>query len=169
MIHLYTGDGKGKTTAAIGLCIRALGNGKRVAFAQFMKGNTSGELAVLEKLDGITLFHLKNRYGFYKDLSEEARRSLGEEQKAMLEALIVGVGRGDWDLVVLDEITHALNHGLLQEERVFELLKMTETEIVLTGRAASASLQERADYLTEMQCKAHPFSKGISARRGIEF
>ncbi len=163
MIHIYTGDGKGKTTAAAGLALRAVGAGMRVAFFQFMKGRESAEVGVLESL------------GVMVDREWDGAFVVGRptpEQKRMVQLqyhrAIKAVG-GLYDLVVLDEIIVALRFGLLSEEQLLRLFEIGRCELVLTGQGATPKLIERADLVTEMIKIKHYFDEGVGAREGIEF
>lgn len=171
MIQLYTGDGKGKTTAAIGQAARAAGRDWRVYFAQFMKGNDTGELYSLRELSNVTVLRSEKNFGFYSAMSEADKRELTGIHNAVLDKLLRAAGDGCCDLIILDEVTYPVNWGLLDREKLEKLLAYAgeDVEIVMTGRNAADFLQERADYITEMKCIRHPYEKGISARRGIEF
>ncbi|MFQ5891698.1 MAG: cob(I)yrinic acid a,c-diamide adenosyltransferase [Candidatus Methanofastidiosia archaeon] len=166
LIHIYTGNGKGKTTAALGLSMRALGHEFRVYIIQFMKeGYPYGELVVLQKL-GIEI----ERFGrghFIRDKPSTKDVELAE--KALERAREV-LKSQMYDLVILDEINVAIHFGLLSKEEVLELLreKPDATELVLTGRFAPKELIEVADYVTEMVEVKHPYRKGMKARDGIE-
>lgn len=172
MLHLYTGDGKGKTTAAVGLAARAAGRDWRVCFAQFMKGNDTGELYSLQKLSNVTILRSERNFGFYSTMSEEDKRELTEIHNTILDKLLETAESGSCDLIVLDEVTYPVNWKLLDVHKLERLLALAgeeQIEIVMTGRNAAHFLQERADYVTEMKCIRHPYEKGIPARRGIEF
>lgn len=172
MIHLYYGDGKGKTTAAVGLCVRAAGNKKRVLFIQFMKDDTSGEVEVLKKIPGVKTAHAKTPKGFYSRMSGEEKEVFAAEQEKLLETAIEEIGRmKDGGVVVLDEITYAYRWRLVDRSRLEEVLlhKPENIELVMTGRDPEQALKDAADYVTEMRCEKHPFEKGIAARKGIEF
>lgn len=167
-IHLYTGDGKGKTTAAVGLCVRAAGSGLRVAFFQFLKNGQSGELASLQKLGIHTEAALCEKFLWNMDEAEKAacRRSQ-EEALERARALAPTL-----NLLVLDEAISAQHSGMLPPGALAAFLKEkpAHTELVLTGRGETQALQELADYVTEMRMLAHPYeSEGLPARRGIEF
>jgi cob(I)alamin adenosyltransferase len=169
-VQIYTGDGKGKTTAALGLAFRAAGRGYRTYFGQFMKARPSGERAAARKLGGglITfalfgrpgLIHLKGRPN-PEDI-RLAKRGLELCRKAMLS--------GCYDLVVLDEVNVALHFGLLDLADVLALIdqKPASVELVLTGRRAPAGLVKRAGLVTEMKLIKHYYDIGVPARRGIE-
>ncbi len=171
MIHLYYGDGKGKTTAAIGLCVRAHGAGKRVVFLQFMKGNETSELSVLRKLDGLQIVRNTTDFGFYKNMSTKDKEEMRRMHDRNLEKVLSFVREEGYDTVILDEVTYAYQWKLVNRERLGELLALGKegVELVMTGRNPDKCLLEMADYITEMQCQRHPFSKGIPARKGVEF
>lgn len=164
MIHILTGDGKGKTSAAVGMALRMRGAGGRVLFAQFLKGSDSGEVNILRNIGGIDVARLSKNYGFVKSMSAADKESVKREHDAILSsALCCGC-----DMIILDEIIPALNTGLADETLVDKILSL-KCEIVLTGRAPSARLAERADYISEIKKIKHPFDRGIAARRGVEF
>lgn len=170
MIHLYTGDGKGKTTAAVGLCVRAAGSGMRVIFSQFMKGNDTGELHVLGELSNVRILRSAKQFGFYKTLSEAEKAELTDIHNALLDRILEAVAGGECDMMILDEITYPVNWGLADVSKVKRLIDMAaDLEIVFTGRDPAAFFVECADYVTEMKALRHPFEKGIAARKGIEY
>lgn len=169
MIHLYTGNGKGKTTAAVGQAVRAAGCGWPVIFAQFMKGNDTGELHSLAQLKQVRICRSPRDFGFYSSMSEADREALTEIHNQILDELLAAARSGHCKLIVLDEITYPVNWGLLDADRLKELLACEDVELVLTGREAADFLREAADYITEMRCERHPFAKGVGARRGIEY
>jgi cob(I)alamin adenosyltransferase len=181
LLHLYTGSGKGKTTAAVGLAIRAAGTGCPVVFAQFLKGEPSGELVSLEAL-GISAIRSQKRLGFTFSMDDEKKALCTSEQQLILAAVTEaleavekktgeGEGSGPQALVVLDEVLDALDLGFLDEDelRVFVDALPTETELVLTGRQAPVWLTDRAAYHTEFRKLKHPYDQGILARKSIEF
>lgn len=169
LIHVYCGDGKGKTTAAIGLAVRAAGAGKRVVFTQFFKDGSSSEIKVLQGVENIQILHCNTVRGFWKRMTDaqKARASADYTQ------LLSDVARlaMDADLLVLDEIVSACNHGTIAEVAVTDFLrsKPEKLEVVLTGRDPSECLLRLADYVTQMQKIKHPYDRGIAARKGIEF
>lgn len=172
MIHLYTGDGKGKTTASIGLAVRAAGRELRVIFAQFMKGNDTGELYALQQLSHVKILRSAKVFGFYSSMTDADKRELTEIHNQILDDLIRAVEAGDCDMIVMDEVTYPINWKLLDLQKLKRLLELcvaSGPELVMTGRDAAAFLWERADYITEMECRRHPYEKGVQARRGIEF
>lgn len=169
MIHLYTGDGKGKTTAAVGLAVRAAGRGKSVLFTQFMKGNDSGELFVLEQVPGIRICRSSKNFGFYRSMTQEQKVILTKEHNRILDEILRSLKEDACHMAVLDEITYPVNWGLLDQERLKEILAFGQkAELVMTGRSPQPFLTQAADYLTEMKALRHPYERGIAAREGIE-
>ncbi|ADT84588.1 cob(I)yrinic acid a,c-diamide adenosyltransferase [Thermococcus barophilus] len=167
LVHIYTGNGKGKTTAALGLALRMLGNGGRVIIIQFMKApKVYGEYFMAEKCG-----YVIESYGLPKFVHGEPDEDDVQAAKRALERAKEVVKSGEWDLVVLDEICVALGFGMLDVEEVKELVKSKapNTELVLTGRYCPEELFELADYVTEMREIKHPYQKGITARRGVEY
>lgn len=171
LIHLYTGDGKGKTTAAMGLALRAAGAGKRVLIVQFMKGRDTGELHSLARIPGINILRSEKDFGFFSSMTQEQKEELTAIHNRMLEEAIRRTQEGKADVLVMDEVTYPVNWGLLEVGRLKEFLrhKPEAAEVVCTGRDAAAFLTDAADYITEMRCVRHPYQKGIAARKGIEF
>lgn len=168
-IHLYYGDGKGKTTAAIGLAIRAAGAGKKVVFSQFMKGNDTAELSILRNIAEVKIVRPQKMYPFFKDMTEEEKRQMKEEHNAMLLEIQGIVERGGAQVVILDEVTYPITYELVDEKLLKKLLKSHNAEIVLTGRNPTKELLEMSDYVTEMKKIKHPYEKGLKARKGIEY
>lgn len=169
MIQVYTGDGKGKTTAALGLAFRAVGHGLKVIMIQFMKGEErTGELMAAEKLAPWLTIKPMGRSGFIdKDHPDPEDQALA--LKALDYAKEIIIGR-DCDLLILDEINVAMAFGLLKVESVLELLslKPDSMELVLTGRYADANILKKADLVTEMKNQKHYFTQGVPDRVGIE-
>jgi cob(I)alamin adenosyltransferase len=166
LVHIYTGDGKGKTTAALGLAMRAVGQGMKVAFIQFIKGEPCGEHLFVKEFKPFDIVQISVGDSFKKSkekLSHEAQETLAYAEHE--------IHSGEYDLVVLDEIFVAINQGLITIKQVLELLdsKPASVELVLTGRNAPPEISQRADLVTEMLMIKHPFTEGTSARRGIEY
>lgn len=170
LTHLYTGDGKGKTTAAVGLAIRALGNGKKVIFTQFMKGRETGEVNCLAGIDGIKIIRNDEDLGWYRRGDEEQAKAFTRLHNSTLEQIEDLIATGEWDMVIMDEITYPYNYGIIDKERLQNLIlkKPKYLELVLTGRNPDQFFTDHADYITEMKKIRHPYDKGISAREGIE-
>ena len=169
LVQVYTGDGKGKTSAAFGLALRAIGRGLKVYVIQFIKGGFDyGELHVADKLPNFKLAAF-GRGKFITDVSPS-----GEDAKLAQEALKLAakvVKEGEYDIVVLDEVNVALNMKLIKLEDILKLIRVKPkyVELVLTGRNAPARLVEVADLVTEMKEIKHPYAKGVQPRKGIEF
>lgn len=170
-VHIYCGDGKGKTTAAMGLAVRMAGSGGRVIIFQFLKNNSSSERKALSQLDGIHLVEGFNQVKFTFEMTNEERRAAIDFYEEKLSELSTLVSGGRYDMAVLDEVIGAVEKGFVKKESVLEFLdrRPENTEIVMTGRNPCAELVERADYVTEMKKVKHPFDSGIKGRLGIEF
>lgn len=170
LVQIYTGEGKGKTTATLGLAIRAVGHGFRVYIIQFMKGRGGyGELEGLKRLQPeCQLEHFGAQGWVHK--GENLEEHSQEVRKAFIRAQEIIIS-GEWNIVILDEIFNALWFELIPENEVLELLskKPPHVELVLTGRNASQAFIDRADLVTEMVQRKHPFEQGIMARLGIEY
>ena len=166
LVPLYCGDGKGKTTAAIGLALRALGQGMQVVVVQFLKNGTSGELAPLKKLGAVVYSGQPGAKFTFQMNAEEKAQATQENNARLAEAL-----QQPSDLLILDEICAARNSGMVDEALAKQavLERPQHREVVLTGRNPEAWMVEAADYITEMQPRRHPYEQGIPARRGIEF
>jgi len=171
LIHVYTGDGKGKTTAALGLILRASGYGMRTILVQFLKGRDTGEILALENLSSVTVLRYTKDFGFYKYTSEQDRAEMVRQNNENLAEAYRLVTKGVCDLLVLDEICAAYNNGALDTALADNLIlnKPFGLELVLTGRNAPPHFMEAADYITEFINRKHPYDSGISAREGIEF
>lgn len=170
MIHLYTGDGKGKTTAACGLALRMQGNGGFVGIIRFLKSGESGEITALSLLPGIRIFTLEKPHDFFYNLTDTQKETLQHEVTQEFALARTLVEERSVDLLVLDEIVDAVGLGLVKEAALLELLQCAEdTEIVLTGHTPSEQLVQAADYYTDFRAVKHPYTKGVQARRGIEY
>lgn len=170
LVHIYCGDGKGKTTASIGLTIRALGSGLKVLFVQFLKNGSSSEVRVIESLKYVKYLAYKKLPTFSFKMTEIQKI---ESQKAYLEIFAEATNlceKGRYDLVILDEVLGAINCGLFDEKLLLKWLenRPRDLEIVLTGRNPSEFLIAQADYVSEITKVKHPFEKGVAARVGIE-
>ena len=168
-VHVYTGDGKGKTTAALGLALRAAGRGFRTYIAQLLKAQPTGEIEAVAKLAPLVRIEQFGREGFItvkdgpgdEDV-ERAKAGLAKAREAMLS--------GAYRIVVLDEVNTAVHFKVLPEKDVLDLIdeRPAAIELVLTGRYAPASFVDRADLVTEMKAVKHYFDRGVKAREGIE-
>jgi cob(I)alamin adenosyltransferase len=171
LIHIYTGDGKGKTTSAFGLALRASGHGKRILILQFLKGGKkdSGEIAPARK-SGIEVIRFEDQITPLFDKKEKP----SVLKKSIDNSITLTINKlkdSRYDLIILDEIITALSSELLSKEDLQRIIdaKHDDTELVLTGRGAPEWLINRVDYVTEMRKIKHPFDKRIKARKGIEF
>jgi cob(I)alamin adenosyltransferase len=168
-VHVITGPGKGKTTAAFGLAMRAAGHGLRVCVVQFMKtGSVTGEVLAAEQLKNVRVAQFgTGRFVGGSDLSDDDRRSA---RKAMVHAAKQAV-EGRCDLLVLDEINVAVFFGLVSADEVVDMLesRANGVEVVLTGRNAPDEFIQYADYVSRIDTVKHPFDEGVSARKGIEW
>lgn len=167
MLHLYCGNGKGKTTAAMGLALRAAGRGKRVVIAQFLKGADSGERLALSQLPQVTLLPVPDTVKFSFRMTPEEREAEAMRYQQLLE--LIRQQAQNCFLLVLDEACAAVNTGLLPLQDLLSCLDGLDCEVVLTGRDPAQELVDRADYITSMEAVRHPFTQGVTAREGIEF
>jgi len=171
LIQVYTGDGKGKSTAAIGQAVRAAGHGFKVGWVSFFKDPEVfgyGEHKSLEKLGVKTFLFTKKHPHFYKELNPD---NVLQECSQGLEFIKELLHDPSWDMLVLDEINIAVRDGFLKEEDVLSLLKTKpeKLELVLTGRGATEKIIENADLVSELREIKHPYSQGIKSREGIEY
>ncbi|MEE1393345.1 MAG: cob(I)yrinic acid a,c-diamide adenosyltransferase [Negativibacillus sp.] len=168
LIHLYCGDGKGKTTAALGLAVRAAGHDKRVVIVQFLKSTDTGELHTLKRIPNIEVIRSNEPLGFTFRMNEqEKQHAVSIQQELFSQALS---SAQHCDLLILDEIMAAINSGMVSVEQVVQLIdtKPQTLELVMTGRNPPSELVERADYFSEIRKIKHPFDRGIPARDAIE-
>ncbi len=170
-IHIYMGEGKGKTTAAAGLAVRCAGTGGQVLFGQLMKSMDSGELVAFEEIDAIQMMPAPGFFGFTWEMTPADKEAAVVLYRQYLESLAFRANQGNYRMIVLDEAISAVTAELLSEEDLLDWIDQLpdEAEVVLTGRYPSEKMIEAADYVTEMRKVKHPFDKGLNARRGIEF
>ena len=171
LIHLYTGEGKGKTTAAIGLAIRAAGAGKKVVFTQFMKGRQTSELRSFEKLENITVIRSQKNLGWFKKGDPASIEAFTNEHNRLLDDIENEIDSGHCDVLVMDESTYPYNYGIIDKKRFEKIIveKPEAMEIILTGRNADQFFTDHADYITSMEKIKHPYDRGVEARLGIEY
>lgn len=169
LTHLYYGDGKGKTTAAVGLALRAAGQGMQVIFAQFFKTMPTGEIAMLKEL-GVTVLRADLPAGFTWNMTEEELAEIREKHDALLQNAFAAIS-GEKTLLILDECVDAYAYGYLNKELMLSCCRERcgSVELALTGHCAPEEIVSFCDYVTEMKAVRHPYEKGITARRGIEF
>lgn len=165
MLHIYQGDGKGKTTAAVGLTVRMRGAGMKVAFVQFLKDGDSHEIEMLKQLGVVVL--TKPMPAMFVDMKNP---EMIKEVTAIENALFEEIPE-DVDAIVLDEVLDAITLSLINEGSIFDKVASwcEEKEVIMTGRQAGMKLKQLASYVTEMKKKKHPYEKGILAREGIEY
>ncbi len=166
-LHIYCGDGKGKTTASLGLAMRAAGAGMKVCFVQFMKGGETAELDTLKLIPNISVHRCDKEYGFLWNMSDEDKSEITVRHNDLLTtAFNCGA-----DLVVLDEFNFAYSSGLMDKTLAEKLILdgKKSCEVVLTGRDPAEIFIQAADYVSEICCVKHPYEKGVTARKGIEY
>jgi cob(I)alamin adenosyltransferase len=169
LIHVYIGDGKGKTTAAVGLSVRAAGRDMKVLFAQFLKTSETGELRCLEQI-GVGVLRSDLVLGFTHQMSETAREACRGEQRKLLDRIGEILQTEKIDLLVMDEVIDGVNSGMLDEGalRSFVEGKGEDLELVMTGRRPPEWIIAAADYVSDIKKVKHPYDRGIKARTGIE-
>lgn len=171
LVHIYHGDGKGKTTAAIGLAVRAAGRGMRVLILRLLKTDDSGEVDVLRRIPGITVIPCDRTFGFVSRMSEEQKKEAADYYSAKLKEAFQKTREEKYDMLIADEIMAACNYQMVPEQEILDFLdhKPKQLEVIMTGRNPSQQLKKRADYITEMRLEQHPYVKGVKARLGIEY
>lgn len=171
LIQIYTGEGKGKTTASVGQGVRACGRGLNVYMIQFLKSSDTGEMNILKDVDGFHVYRFQSERGFFWTLSEEEIKEVKKETDTAIEFIEKTIREKACDVLILDEIMGAISNGLVEIANLLRILeqKPDEMEIIMTGRNVPHELVEIADLVTEMKKIKHPFDKGIGARKGIEY
>lgn len=166
LVHIYTGDGKGKTTAAFGLAARCAGYGKKVIVYQFLKSMPTGELISCKKL-GIDVIRTAPTDKFWFSMTDDEKELTKSETERALEHIF----DSECDMLILDEIICTADLGIIRTERLIDIIKSKplETELILTGRNMPSDLENYADYISEIRCIKHPYSQNINAREGIDF
>ncbi len=169
LLSIFTGNGKGKTTAALGLTFRALGHGQRVCFIQFIKGKwKTGEAELAGKFPDLLDFHtMGDGFTWKSDNPEKDRKLASEAWKFAVDA----INGNMYDLIVLDELTYLIHYNMIEENEILTALlqKPPSLHLVITGRYASPGLLDAADLVTEMRLVKHPFSSGVRAQKGFEY
>ena len=174
LVQIYTGDGKGKTTAAFGLALRVAGHGGKVLIYQFLKPQTLdlGERASMEKIPGVTVQSLNEPWDMHISLdNDQAVSKIRSAIKESLSVLTKDAAENRYDVMIFDEMVFCVSKGLAELEDVGNMIdkKDPKVEIVMTGRGADSQLIAMADLVTEMKAVKHPFEKKIGARKGIEY
>ncbi len=171
MIHVYYGDGKGKTTAAVGLALRAAGNKMKVMFVQFLKTEFSGERNLLSAVENVTLTACPQELKFSNEMTPAERQQAASLFRGIFERSAASALSARYDMIVLDEIFDVMNEGMLGEAEVYEFIANAPNsiEIVMTGHNPPQRFLDEADYVTEMKKIRHPYDRGLTGRIGIEF
>ncbi len=170
LVHLYCGDGKGKTTCAMGLALRCASYGDPTVIVQFLKDGTSGESRMLARLENVTLLAVNPCHKFVKAMTEAEREQCKQAVSRTFHMATDFVVRNHARMLVLDEVCAAVTNRMLEEQVLLDFLenKPKHLEIVMTGRNPTLCMQQSADYISEIHKKKHPFDQGIHAREGIE-
>lgn len=171
MIHIYTGDGKGKTTAAMGLVLRAIHAGQKVGILQFLKSRQSGEITLLSEYEQVSILRSQKGTKFSFQMNEEEKAAAFAEHNDQLAQIKARVEAGEFQTVVLDEVFGALSTALLDEALLEDFLASLpqNVELLMTGRGAAQKYIDMADYVTEMKAIKHPFDRGVKMRKGVEY
>ena len=165
MIHYYFGNGKGKTSAAVGALLRAAGSGMRCVTVQFFKNGMSSEITLLRDC-GIDVYACTFQgVRFFKKMTQTEREQVICDHNQNLERVI----EHKYQFIVLDELGDAVQKNAVDSELVGRVLSISDTEIIITGHSRSEHFMKMADYITEFRCIAHPYQKGMTARKGIEY
>ncbi|MCH5204696.1 MAG: cob(I)yrinic acid a,c-diamide adenosyltransferase [Oscillospiraceae bacterium] len=170
-LHIYCGEGKGKTTAALGLALRAAGAGKTVRIIQLLKGTNTSELESLRMIPNITVTRCDKNYGFVNKMTEADKAEITACHNRLLSEGYALVRNGAVDMLIIDEFNAAYDYNLFDRKTAEEFLSRREfpTEVVITGRNPADFFLNIADYISEVKCVKHPYEKGVSARKGIEY
>ena len=169
LIIVYTGNGKGKTTAALGLALRAAGHGMKVCIIQFIKGSWRyGELESIKRFDDLIDFHVMGKGFTWKSENLEEDKKIAREGWQMAQ---LAIASGQYRLVILDELTYLAKYKMIPSQELIDTItdKPESLHVVITGRSAPQELQDIADLVTEMKAIRHPYKSGIKAQKGIEF
>ena len=171
MKHIYYGDGKGKTTPAIGLAVRAAGSKMKVLFVQFLKTEFSGERHILSHTENVTLTFCPLELKFTFDMDDKEKAQAAKIFKGIFDNAVTTALTEKYDMVVLDEVFEAINAHMLSESEVYEFITNAPSsmEIVMTGHNPPQKFMDCADYITEFKKIKHPYDRGITGRIGIEF
>lgn len=170
-IHLYYGDGKGKTTAALGLSIRCAGAGKKVLLTRFMKADSSNELNSLTLLPSIDYISNNEVFGYYYRMTEKEKKDAYKYYNALLKKACKKAIDENYDLLILDEITYVYSYPLIDADYLLKFLQNVpdHLDVVLTGKHPAQELIDIADYITEVKKIRHPYDKGVLPREGIDY
>lgn len=169
-IHIYCGDGKGKTTSAMGLALRAAGYGMKVLIYQFMKDNTTSERKILKEIPNVTILNGLDSEKFSFQMNDQEKKQHKQFNTERFDEITKKAKEEDFDMILMDELIYTIRAGLIEEELVTHYLKTKpeNLEVILTGNPPSESLIALADYVSEIKKIKHPFDRGQIARFGIE-
>lgn len=170
LVHIYFGDGKGKTTTGMGLCVRAAGYGYRVLIYQFMKNNKTSERNILEKIENVAIVNGLDQEKFSFQMTEQEKKERRAFYNSQFEKVTKKAVEEDFDVLFLDETIYTISAGLLDEKLVLDFLKRKpdKLEVILTGNTPSADMIAAADYVSQIKKIKHPFDEGQASRMGIE-
>lgn len=171
MIQIYYGDGKGKTSAAVGVAVRAAGRGMKILFVQFLKSEDSGERKILSEIEGISLSPCPVELDFTYNMTNTQKAQASKIFREMFERAVKTALVFNYNVLILDEVFSAIETGMLSESEVYNFLTdaPSKLEIVLTGRNPSKKFIDIADYVSKIVKEKHPFDSGVKARPGIEY
>ncbi len=173
MLHIYTGEGKGKTTSAIGQMTRFLGYNKKVVFSQFLKTTQSGEILFFEKYckDNVTIIRNNKQFPFSNKMTDVQKDEIRQIHNKILDKIIDSLNNENIEMVILDEIISTYNIGLIDREKVDDFIfNINENiELIITGRDCPEKFLKKADYISNIENKKNPFDSGVVARIGIEY
>ncbi len=169
-IHIYCGDGKGKTTAALGLALRAAGANKRVLLTRFMKTNSSSELSSLSLHPNIKVIPTSKVFGYYYSLNDDEKEQAYDYYSTLLKEACKKAIDENYDLLILDEVTYAYSYHFIDCDYLMSFLraKPEQLEVVITGKHPAPELLDVADYISDIKKVRHPYDKGVLPREGIE-
>lgn len=170
LIHIYTGDGKGKTTAAVGLVVRCVGSGQKVVFTQLMKGNHSSERKILENMDDVYVIPAEKTFGFSWTLTDAEKAAARATYTRQFQQSVDKAKTEKCRMIVFDELISAYNNDMIDRDAVLSFLKNKpqDLEVVLTGRKPEPELELLAAYISEIKKIKHPYDEGVPFRKGIE-
>lgn len=170
MIQTYFGNGKGKTTAAVGSTVRCAGCRNKVLFVQFLKNNDSAEFNVLSEIEGIDVLYSNEHYELYDNLNKDRTPALTKAYNKLFFEDTKNKA-DNYQMIILDEILDAVEYGYISEDNLLELLAelKAHSEIILTGHNLTEKIADESDYISEIKEISHPYTKGVSPREGIEF
>ena len=169
LVHVYYGNGKGKTSSAIGLAVRSAGASFKVLFARFLKDESSSELSVLRQVKNITLCDCPKELPFYFTMTEEQKANYNKVARDLLNDVTANLG--NYDVVIMDEFIDVVALGIFTIKELVDFIKAkpTNVELVITGHSLPEELVEYADYISHIVAQKHPYDNGVVARKGIEF